>query len=135
MFSSVHSCNETRGLRDGPGGSVSPPTPRVSPYLADLLQPPQHEAVVADGGTEEFGHQAEADAQGQLLLEGQALGVEESPVIWGRKHRGCVGGCAARGRSRGLRRRSPPNAPQLQGKVEAGGVGSLPCTLWSRDIQ
>lgn len=70
-----------------------PPSPRAvshptwaspqRPYLSHLLQAPQHETIVADSGIQEFGHQAEADMQRQLLFEGQALGVEESPVIWG----------------------------------------------------
>jgi len=62
------------------------------PYLGHLPQAPQHETVVADGGIQELGHQAEADTQRQLLFEGQALGVEESPVIWGESAGGSVGG-------------------------------------------
>lgn len=123
MFSSVHSCSETKRAEGRSWWLRGPPGPphRLSPrwpYLADLLQPPQHEAVVADGGTEEFGHQAEADAQRQLLFEGQALGVEESPIIWGGgiKHRGCAGD-ALRGEGAGGcawgRMGSPPSAPQL----------------------
>lgn len=37
---------------------------------------------MADGGVQELGHQAEADVQRELLLQGQALGVQEGPVIW-----------------------------------------------------
>lgn len=112
MFSSAHSCSDKEmavgqfmALETPPhhhllkGWICLPRFPRSPvppgrdipwPYLCHLLQAPQHEPVVADGGLQEFGHQAEADVQRQLLFEGQALGVEESPVIWGESTEGSV---------------------------------------------
>uniref|UniRef100_A0A2D4F5D6 Uncharacterized protein n=1 Tax=Micrurus corallinus TaxID=54390 RepID=A0A2D4F5D6_MICCO len=36
--------------------------------LGDFLQASEHKTEVADGGIQEFGHQAEADVQGQALF-------------------------------------------------------------------
>lgn len=126
-------------------------------YLGHLLQAPQHKTVVADGGAQEFGDQAKADVQGQLLFESQALGIEEGPVIWGESTRGRAGrGCSAEGMQMEFHKRNAPQHPPAEGRPAPeptmgrdqgfchpwklcflGHSTSwfTPCTRWSRDIQ
>lgn len=41
----------------------------------------QHEAIVADSGVEELGHEAEADVERKLHLHSQLLSKQQRPVV------------------------------------------------------
>lgn len=54
-------------------------------YLLHFLESLHHEVVVSERGPQEPWHQAETHYQGKRVLQGQLLGIDQSPVIWAGK--------------------------------------------------
>ena len=54
-------------------------------YLLHFLESLHHEVVVSERGPQEPWHQAEAHQQRKRVLQGQLLGIDQSPVIWAGK--------------------------------------------------